>query len=82
MDKFAEQKTAAQFLYPSIEPFDRSSIELDYIQLAPLSIYNFVSHALITNGPSPEEYDAENWDVFTAVCDWASSIQHFDVSRP
>ncbi|MEL6171817.1 MAG: hypothetical protein AAFR02_07355, partial [Pseudomonadota bacterium] len=28
MDKFAEQKTAAQFLYPSIEPFDRRMMDV------------------------------------------------------
>ncbi|MEM8774149.1 MAG: alpha/beta fold hydrolase, partial [Pseudomonadota bacterium] len=28
MDKFAGQKTAAQFLYPSIEPFDRRMMDV------------------------------------------------------
>ncbi|MFT7641576.1 MAG: type IV pilus assembly protein PilM, partial [Pirellulaceae bacterium] len=43
-----------------LEPYEEAGFELDVIQLAPLSIYNFVSHCLITDGPAPEDYNPED----------------------
>ncbi|MFT5527288.1 MAG: type IV pilus assembly protein PilM [Pirellulaceae bacterium] len=43
-----------------LEPFEAAGFELDVVQLAPLSIYNFISHCLITDGPAPEDYNPED----------------------
>jgi type IV pilus assembly protein PilM len=43
-----------------IQPFERAEIDLDIVQLSPLAIYNFVSHDLLTDGPSEDEFDSDD----------------------
>lgn len=47
-------------VFKAIRPFDRADMELDYIQLAPLSIYNVVCHDFLTDLPPPDKYDPED----------------------
>ncbi len=47
-------------VYKFLKPFDAADVEVDIIQLAPLSIYNFVSHDLMKDGPSPDLFDADS----------------------
>ncbi|MDP6059625.1 MAG: pilus assembly protein PilM, partial [Pirellulaceae bacterium] len=42
-----------------LQPFDKAEIELDIVQLAPLSIYNFVSYDILSDGPDPDEFDPD-----------------------
>ena len=43
-----------------IKPFEKAGIELDLIQLSPLTLYNFATYEKLMDVPSPEEYDPEN----------------------
>lgn len=43
-----------------IQPLDDAGIELDVVQLTPLAIYNAVVHGVLTELPSPADYDPEN----------------------
>jgi len=47
-------------VYRFLKPFDVAEIEVDIIQLAPLSVYNFVSHDVLTDGPDPEMFDPDD----------------------
>ncbi|MGW8257651.1 MAG: type IV pilus assembly protein PilM [Thermoguttaceae bacterium] len=47
-------------VYRAIEPFRLSGIEVDYIQLTPLALYNFLLFDRLRNLPAPKEYDPEN----------------------
>jgi type IV pilus assembly protein PilM len=47
-------------VYRAMEPFRNAGVELDIIQLAPLSIYNFVSYDILGDGKSAEDYDPDN----------------------
>ncbi len=47
-------------VFKVIRPFDRADMELDIIQLAPLSIYNVVCHDYLHDLPPPDEYDPDN----------------------
>ncbi|MDP6555416.1 MAG: pilus assembly protein PilM, partial [Pirellulaceae bacterium] len=46
-------------VYRYLQPFDKAEIELDIVQLAPLSIYNFVSYDILSDGPDPDEFDPD-----------------------
>jgi len=47
-------------VYRQLRPFEKAEIELDIVQLAPMAIYNFVSHDLLTDGPSEDMFDPDN----------------------
>ncbi|MCP3691799.1 MAG: pilus assembly protein PilM [Planctomycetaceae bacterium] len=47
-------------LLTSIKPFDDADIDLDIVQLSPLSVYNFVVYDLLNNGEDLDDYDPEN----------------------
>lgn len=47
-------------LLTAIKPFDDVDIDLDLVQLSPLSIYNFVVYDLLNNGDDIGDYDPEN----------------------
>jgi type IV pilus assembly protein PilM len=47
-------------VYEAIEPFLRLDVELDIVQLAPLCVYNFVAHNLLTDSLKKGEYDPEH----------------------
>jgi type IV pilus assembly protein PilM len=47
-------------LLTSIKPLDDADIDLDIVQLSPLSIYNFVVYDLLNNGEDLGDYDPEN----------------------
>ncbi len=44
-------------VFRAIEPFTHAGIEIDIVQLAPLGIYNFVTHDLLARG---DDYDPDN----------------------
>jgi len=44
----------------ALEPFQRVGIEVDVVQLAPLSIYNMVVFDQLTDLPPPDQYDPDN----------------------
>ncbi len=44
----------------ALEPFRRVGIEVDVVQLAPLSIYNMVVFDQLTDLPPPDQYDPDN----------------------
>ena len=47
-------------VFKVIRPFDRAGMELDIIQLAPLSIYNVVCQEFLKDLPAPDEYDPDD----------------------
>ena len=47
-------------VYRAMKPFQDAGVELDIIQLAPLSIYNFVSYDILGEQLSAEDYDPDN----------------------
>jgi type IV pilus assembly protein PilM len=47
-------------VFRAMKPFQEAGLELDIIQLAPLSIYNFVAYDILREGPAAEEYDPDN----------------------
>ena len=47
-------------VFRSLQPFNDAEIDIDFIQLTPVSLYNFVTHDLLPINPSKEEYDADN----------------------
>jgi type IV pilus assembly protein PilM len=47
-------------VFRALEPFQAVGIELDYVQLTPLALYNFVVFDQLGELPSLEEYDPEN----------------------
>jgi type IV pilus assembly protein PilM len=47
-------------VFRAMKPFRDAGIELDIIQLAPLSIYNFVSHDILGDQLASQEYDPDN----------------------
>lgn len=44
----------------ALEPFDHAGIGVDFVQLAPLALYNFLVFDQLTDLPPADEYDAEN----------------------
>ena len=47
-------------VYRALKPFDDAEVEVDIVQLSPLSIYNVVCHDTIEEMPTPEDFDPEN----------------------
>jgi len=47
-------------VYRALSPFDEANIEVDYVQLSPLSIFNVVCQDLIDELPDAESFDPEN----------------------
>ena len=47
-------------VYRALSPFDEANIEVDYVQLSPLSIFNVVCQDLIDELPDMESFDPEN----------------------
>ncbi|NLX54138.1 MAG: pilus assembly protein PilM [Planctomycetaceae bacterium] len=47
-------------VYRAMRPFQDVGVELDIIQLAPLSIYNFVAYDILRDVSAVAEYDPEN----------------------
>ena len=47
-------------VYRALSPFDDANIEVDYVQLSPLSIFNVVCQDLIGDLPDAESFDPEN----------------------
>ncbi len=47
-------------VFRAMRPFQDAGIELDIIQLAPLSIYNFVAYDILGDQVSPDDYDPDN----------------------
>lgn len=43
-----------------LEPFGKAGIEVDFVQLAPLALYNFILFDQLTELPPADEYDPEN----------------------
>ncbi|MCU0959561.1 MAG: type IV pilus assembly protein PilM [Pirellulaceae bacterium] len=47
-------------VYRAMKPFQDADLELDIIQLAPLSIYNFVTYDILGAEANADDYDPEN----------------------
>ncbi len=47
-------------VFRALKPLDDAGIEVDYIQLAPLAIYNAVVFDLLSELPPPEEYNPDD----------------------
>ncbi len=43
-----------------LKPFERAEIALDIVQLAPISIYNFVGYDVLTDSPPEDMFDADD----------------------
>lgn len=46
-------------VFRALAPFDKAGIEVDFVQLAPLALYNFIAFDQMQDLPPPEEYDPE-----------------------
>ncbi len=44
----------------ALEPFKQFGIEVDYVQLTPLALYNYLLFDQLQNLPRPDEYDPDN----------------------
>ncbi len=47
-------------VFRALQPFDKADVEVDYIQLSPLSIFNVVGYDILDELPSAEEMDPDN----------------------
>ncbi|TWT33257.1 pilus assembly protein PilM [Blastopirellula retiformator] len=47
-------------VFRSLQPFLDAGIDVDFVQLTPVALYNFVAHDLLTANPTKEEYDPAN----------------------
>lgn len=47
-------------VYRALRPFDDAGVEIDLVQLSPLSIFNVVCHDQIEELPDPDDFDPEN----------------------
>ena len=47
-------------VHRALRPFETADIQLDMVQLAPISIYNFVSHDILTDGPEEDLFDPDD----------------------
>ncbi len=47
-------------VFRALEPFQQAGIEIDFVQLTPLSLYNFVLFDQMSNLPPADQYDPEN----------------------
>lgn len=44
----------------TLKPYNEAGIEVDFVQLTPLALYNFVAFDQMPNLPPPDEYDPES----------------------
>lgn len=54
-------------VFRALRPFDDVDVEVDIVQLSPLSIFNVVCHDRIDDLPDPEDFDPENPPESTVV---------------
>ena len=54
-------------VFTALRPFDDAEIDVDFVQLSPVSIFNVVCHDLIGELPNPEDFDPENPPPSTVV---------------
>ncbi len=54
-------------VFTALRPFDEAEIDVDFVQLSPISIFNVVCHDLIGELPDPEDVDPENPPPSTVV---------------
>ncbi|MFZ5831176.1 MAG: type IV pilus assembly protein PilM [Planctomycetota bacterium] len=54
-------------VFRALEPFQAAGIEVDLVQLTPLALYNFAYFDLLTDLPTPEEYDPDSPPDYTVV---------------
>ena len=54
-------------VFRALRPFDDVDVEIDVVQLSPLSIFNVVCHDRIEDLPDPEDFDPENPPESTVV---------------
>jgi len=47
-------------VYRALRPFDDADIEVDYVQLSPLAIFNVICNDVIDELPDPANFDPEN----------------------
>jgi type IV pilus assembly protein PilM len=47
-------------VFRALDPFVKAGIEVDIVQLAPISLYNFVLFDLLRDLPTPEAYDPDD----------------------
>jgi len=47
-------------VFRTLEPFQKAGIDVDFVQLTPLALYNYVLFDRLTDLPPPEEYDPED----------------------
>jgi len=47
-------------VFRTLEPFQKAGIDVDFVQLTPLAIYNYVLFDRLSDLPPPEEYDPED----------------------
>ena len=47
-------------VFRALHPFDEADVEVDFVQLSPLSIFNVICHDTIDQLPDPEDFDPEN----------------------
>ena len=47
-------------VFRALEPFQKAGIEIDFVQLTPLSLYNFVLFDQLRDLPPADEYNPEN----------------------
>lgn len=54
-------------VFTALRPFDEAEIDVDFVQLSPISIFNVVCHDLIGELPNPDDFDPENPPPSTVV---------------
>jgi len=54
-------------VFRALEPFERAGIEVNFVQLAPLSLYNFMVFDQLTDLPPPEQFDPDDQPDWTVV---------------
>ncbi len=47
-------------VFRALRPFDDVDVEIDIVQLSPLSVFNVVCHDMLGELPNAEDYDSEN----------------------
>ena len=54
-------------VFTALRPFDDAEIDVDFVQLSPISIYNVVCHDLIGELPNPDDFDPDHPPPSTVV---------------
>ena len=47
-------------VFRALKPFDEAGVEVDLVQLSPLAVFNYITHDVLENVPTPEDFDPEN----------------------